>query len=208
MSSAPLEENMLPSHEGFSVFSSDFLSEASARIEVALYASGRPLGLDELSKAARISSRRRVSEMVYELAKKVNSTFQALELKEIEGPMYSLQLKPAFNQTAKKFATKPLLSTGVLKTLSFIVYLQPISTQELVLRRGSQAYIHLKELIEVGFVQTEKRGRGRILRTTDGFAEYFGLSHDLEQQRKQVAKQRLFEKADHVDQKTKDPGMR
>ena len=175
------------------------MKEARARIEVALYASGRPLSPDDLCKAARIGSRRRVIEMVSELAKKVNSTFSALELREIEGPMYSLQLKPSFNHTAKKFATKPLLSTGVLKTLSFVVYLQPISTQELVQRRGSQAYSHLKELLEVEFVQAERRGRSRVFRTTDNFADYFGLSHDLEQQRKQVAKQGLISKAEQLD---------
>ncbi|MCL4519174.1 MAG: hypothetical protein M1587_08270 [Thaumarchaeota archaeon] len=57
--------------------------EAQARVEVALYASGRPLSLDELSKVARIGSRRRFAELMSELSRKINNTFCAIELKEI-----------------------------------------------------------------------------------------------------------------------------
>jgi segregation and condensation protein B len=178
-------------------------SELQARIEVALYASGRPLTLDDLSKAARTVSKRRLTVLLNELSKKINSTFSALELKEIDGPMYSLQLKPQFNSIAKRFATKPLLSTGTLRTLSYVVYLQPVSTAELVQRRGSQVYHHLGELLEIGFVRAERRGRGRIFTTTEVFADYFGLSHDPEQQRKQVAKHGLITKAQQAE-KQKD----
>ncbi|MCL5069132.1 MAG: SMC-Scp complex subunit ScpB [Thaumarchaeota archaeon] len=173
--------------------------EAQARVEVALYASGRPVGIDELAKVARIGSRRRLAELMSDLSRKINSTFSAIELKEIEGPSYSLQLKPTYNSIAKKFATKPLLSGAVLKTLSYVVYLQPVSTQELVQRRGSQAYSHLKQLIEVRFLSAERRGRTRVFRTTELFADYFGLSHDPELQRKQVAKQGLIDKARQTD---------
>ncbi len=173
--------------------------EAQARIEVALYASGRPMSLDELSKAARITSKRRLAELLKDLSRKINTTFSAIELKEVEGPLYSLQLKPEFNSVAKRFATKPLLSTATLRTLSFIVYLQPVSTLELVQRRGSQVYSHLKDLLEIGFVQAEKRGRSRVFNTTSNFADYFGLSRDPEQQRKQVAKQGLVQKAQQVE---------
>lgn len=174
-------------------------SDLQARIEVALYASGRPLTLDDLSKVARTVSKRRLAVIMNEFSRKINSTFSALELKEIEGPMYSLQLKPEFNSIAKRFATKPLLSTGALRTLSYVVYLQPVSTAELVQRRGSQVYYHLGDLLEIGFVRAERRGRGRIFSTTDIFADYFGLSHDPEQQRKQVAKHGLITKAQQVE---------
>ncbi len=164
--------------------------EAQARIEVALYASGRPLSLEEISRVSKIISKRRLHEIMRELANRINSNFVAIELKEIEGPMYSLQLKPIYNSIAKKFATKPLLSTGTLRTLSYIVYLQPVSAPELVLRRGSQAYSHLKELTEVGFLRYERKGRSRVFATTDSFADYFGLSRDIDLQRKQVVKQK------------------
>ena len=173
--------------------------EAQARIEVALYASGRPLSLDEISKVAKIVSKRRLAELMRDLSRRINSNFAAIELKEIEGPMYSIQLKPNYNAIAKRFATKPLLSTATLRTLSYVVYLQPVSAHELVQRRGSQAYSHLKELSEVGFLRFERRGRSRVFNTTDTFADYFGLSHNPDEQRKQVAKQGLITKAQQVE---------
>jgi segregation and condensation protein B len=178
-----------------------FTPDAKARIEVALYASGRPMSLEELAKAGRITSKRRLAEIMVELSRKINTTFSAIELKQIEGPMYSLQLKPEYNTIAKRFATKPLLSTAALRTLSYVVYLQPVTTVELVQRRGSQAYSHLKDLLEIGFVQAEKQGRSRVFRTTANFADYFGLSHNPEEQRKQVAKQGLVSKAQEIEQK-------
>jgi segregation and condensation protein B len=173
--------------------------EAQARIEVALYASGRPLSLDEISKVAKVTSRKRLGELMRDLARKINTTFSALELKEIDGPMYSFQLKPEFNAIAKRFATKPLLSVSALRTLSYVVYLQPVSAHELVQRRGSSAYSHVKELCEIGFLRFERRGRSRVFTTSDTFADYFGLSHNPEEQRKQVAKQGLISKAQQVD---------
>ena len=176
--------------------------EAQARIEVALYASGRPLSLDEISKVAKVSSRKRLGELMRDLSRKINTTFNALELKEIDGPMYSFQLKPEFNAIAKRFATKPLLSVSSLRTLSYVVYLQPVSAHELVQRRGSSAYSHVKELCEIGFLRYERRGRSRVFTTTDTFADYFGLSHNPEEQRKQVAKQGLISKAQQVEKTT------
>ncbi len=172
---------------------------------MALYAAGRPIGLEELSKAARISSKKRLAELLRDLAAKINGTFSAIELKEAEGPLYSLQLKPEFNALAKRFATKPLLTGSTLKTLSYIVYLQPVSTVELVQRRGSQVYTHLKDLENIGFVHSERRGRSRVFTTTGNFADYFGLSHDVEQQRKQVAKQGLISKAQQTEQREQSP---
>ena len=51
-SSAPTS----PSYEEQSM--STLSKDAHARIEVALYASGRPLGLDEISKVARVVSKK------------------------------------------------------------------------------------------------------------------------------------------------------
>jgi len=173
--------------------------ETQARIEVALYASGRPLSLDEISKVAKVVSKKRLNELMQDLARRINVTFAAIELKEIEGPMYSIQLKPNYNSIAKRFATKPLLSVSALRTLSYVVYLQPVSAHELVQRRGSAAYSHLKELSEIGFLRFERRGRSRVFNTTDNFADYFGLSHNPEEQRKQVAKQGLISKAQQIE---------
>lgn len=160
--------------------------EVLAKVEAALYAAGRPLEPAEIAKVADTTSERKAVAIAREIARGVNSTMKAVEVVEYPGPKFALQLKPQYTQVARKFATRPLLSKAALRTLSFIAYFQPLSAGELVLRRSSAAYQHLKELEEVGFVVDEKQGRGKVYRTTGRFSEYFGLSGDVSLMKRQL----------------------
>jgi segregation and condensation protein B len=157
-----------------------------AKVEAALYAAGRPLTIEEIMHVTQTSSERRATAVAREVARTINGTMQAVEVVEYAGPKFAMQLKAQYTQTARKFATRPLLSRAALRTLSFIAFFQPISSAELVLRRSSTVYQHLKELEEVGFVVGERRGRSRAYRTTNRFAEYFGLSTDVPTLKRQL----------------------
>ncbi len=160
--------------------------EMMARVEAALYAAGRPLDADQLARVAGTTSQRKAIAIAKEIAKSVNSTMRAVEVVEYPGPRFAMQLKGEYTQVARRFATRPLLSRAALRTLSFIAYFQPISSGELVLRRSSTAYLHVKELEEVGFVSSQREGRSKTYSTTPRFAEYFGLSTDLPSMKKQL----------------------
>jgi segregation and condensation protein B len=166
-------------------------TELVARIEAALYSSGRPLDAEQLARAARITSERKAASLAREIAKTVNTTMQAIQVVEYPGPRFAMQLKTEYTQVARRFATRPLLSKAALRTMSFVAYFQPISAGELVLRRSSAVYQHLKELESVGFVASERQGRSRVYRTTQRFAEYFGLSLDLPSMKKQMSERNL-----------------
>jgi len=160
--------------------------EALAKVEAALYAAGRPLDGAEIARVAGTSSERRAVAIARDVARAVNSTLKAVEVVEYPGLRFAMQLKNQYTQVARKFATRPLLSRAALRTLSFIAYFQPLSASELVLRRSSAAYQHLKELEEVGFVISERQGRSRVYRTTGRFSEYFGLSSEVTLMKKQL----------------------
>jgi len=162
-----------------------------AKVEAALYASGRPLSLEEIAHVAGTSSDRKATAIAREVAKTVNGALQAVEVVEYAGPRFAMQLKGQYTQTARKFATRPLLSRGALRTLSFIAFFQPISSAELVLRRSSTIYEHLKELEDVGFIVGERQGRSKNYRTTPRFAEYFGLSTDVTTLKRQLENRTL-----------------
>jgi len=165
--------------------------ELVSRIEAALYASGRPLNAAELARAAGTASERKVVALAREILKSVNSSMHAVEVIEYPGPRFAMQLRTEYTQVARKFATRPLLSKAALRTLSFIAYFQPITAGELVLRRSSAVYQHLKELEEVGFVTGEKQGRSKSYKTTLRFSEYFGLSLDVTSMKKQLGGRNL-----------------
>ncbi len=171
--------------------SSNEQKDALARIEAALYAAGRPLEVSELAKVAGTSSERRAIALARDVAKAVNSGMGAVEVVELAGPRFAMQLKGQYVQIARRFATRPLLSRASLRTLSFIAYFQPLSASELVLRRGSAAYHHLKELEEVGFISGERQGRSKVYKTTGRFAEYFGLSTEVASMKRQLGSRNL-----------------
>lgn len=110
----------------------------------------------------------------------------SLEILELKDERYVLQLKTEFTPHVKKLVTRPLLSTGPLKTLSYIAYRQPISQKRVVDVRGHHAYGHVKVLKEMGLLATERSGRSTVLRTTEYFADYFGLSHDIATMKKEL----------------------
>jgi segregation and condensation protein B len=157
-----------------------------ARVEAALYASGRPLDAEQLARVAGTASQRKAVSIARDIAKSVNSTMNAVEVVEYPGPRFAMQLKNEFTQVARKFATRPLLSKAALRTLSYIAYFQPIASGELALRRSTTVYQHLKELEDVGFIAGVRQGRSKTYGTTSRFAEYFGLNFDISSMKKQL----------------------
>ena len=150
--------------------------EIVARVEAALYSSGRPLSIEELVKATGLNSREKIKKILLGLTKKINEVFYALELKELEDGNYVLQLKSEYGSLIRKFAKQPILQSSALKTLSYVVYEQPITSKRLVHIRGTQAYSHVKYLEQLGFIEHESVGRLKVYKTTKKFQDYFGIS--------------------------------
>ena len=164
-------------------------NEAAARIESALYSSGRPLSIEELIKASGTESRPRTLAILDSLIKKTKNVFAAIEIVVLPDGNFVFQLKPEYSSSVRKYASKPILSRAVQKTLSYIAYSQPISSRQLVEVRGSGVYSQLKELRQLNFIEHQNAGRLRIYSTTQKFQKYFGIEGDID-----VLKQKLFNK--------------
>ncbi len=149
--------------------------EIRARIEVALYCSGKPLSVDELVKASGITSREKTIQVITDLMNVINSQLKALEIARLEDGTFVLQVKPIYLSIVRKFSHQPILSQASLKTLSYIAYEQPVTSTRLVQIRGSQVYSHLKELHSHGFVRHDALGRLKVYKTTEKFISYFGI---------------------------------
>lgn len=166
------------------VASSGFSDEEKKRrqlvlLEAALYVAGRPLGLNEIGSVINSRSKKRAYQLVKELQKIFTSRTTALEILELRDERYVLQLKAEFTPLVKKLVNRPLLSPGPLKTLSYIAYRQPVSQKRVIEVRGQHAYGHIKLLKDMDLVVSERNGRSLLLRTSDYFADYFGLPQDV-----------------------------
>lgn len=167
----------------------DNTDEATARIEAALYSAGRPLKIEDIIRASGTESRTKTLELLESIMKKTKSAFKALEIVILPDGSYVMQLKPEYSSTVKRYASKPVLPNATLKTLSYIAYMQPISSKQLVETRGSGVYGHLKELRQLDYITHQNVGRLKIFTTTEKFQKYFGIQGDVED-----LKQRLFSK--------------
>ncbi|MCD6235861.1 MAG: SMC-Scp complex subunit ScpB [Thaumarchaeota archaeon] len=152
--------------------------ELKARVEAILYASGKPLTLRTIMRACGTRSRKRVLEAIEELKKRYEENSRALELVELPGERYYLKLRREYMDLVKKVLRKPLVSRGVMRTLSFIAYHQPVEQSRVAEARGGAAYKHVKILLEKGLIEAEKSGRTLVLRTSPLFAELFGTGND------------------------------
>ena len=164
-----------------------------ALVEAALYVAGRPLDLNELCSVLGTRSKKKAKKFVNTLMQEYSARNTALEILELKDERYVLQLKADFTPLVKKFVHRPLLSSGPLKTLSYIAYRQPISQKRVVGVRGQHAYGHIKLLKDMGLVVAERSGRSMTLRTTDYFADYFGLTQDTASMKKEL--KRIFGEA-------------
>ncbi len=150
-----------------------------ALLEAALYVAGRPLNLNELCSVLNTRSKNKVKKLAGTLVREYAIRNTALEILELKDERYVLQLKADFTPLVKKLVNRPLLSSGPLKTLSYIAFRQPVSQRRVVEVRGHHAYGHIKLLKEMALLIAERSGRTTVLKTTDYFADYFGLTQDI-----------------------------
>jgi segregation and condensation protein B len=157
-----------------------------ALVEAALYVAGRPLGLGTICAILGTRSKNKVLNIAQSLVEKYNTYNCALEVLEVKEQRFVMQLKAEYAPRAKKVSLQPILTTGPLRTLSYIAYHQPVVQTELVEARGGHAYRHLKLLEEQNLIARKGAGRTSVIRTTTEFADYFGLSHDPRALKRQI----------------------
>ena len=149
--------------------------EATANLEAALYSAGRPLSMEELVRASGTSSKARTQALLADLSRKTKRMLHAVEITRLPDGSYVWQLKSQYADIARRFASGPLLPRATLKTLSYIACMQPVGSKTLVETRGTGVYAHIRELLQMDFIEYQKAGRIKTYTTTERFGKYFGL---------------------------------
>ena len=146
----------------------------ATRIEASLYLKGQPLSIAEIAEYAQCD-RAMVEEGLIELIDDYAHRESALEVLETDTG-YSLQLRSGFQDLVQTLIPVEL-GVGALRTLAAIALHNPITQTELVNLRGSSAYQHVQELVELGFVRKRRQAecRSSVLHITEKFHQYFQL---------------------------------
>jgi segregation and condensation protein B len=153
------------------------LEEDLVTLEAALYVSGRPLTLEELSELIG-KAQSTTLKLLDQLSAEYMHREGALEVVPLPRDRYALQLKPELTPRVGKLIPGGLLSFATLQTLVFIALKQPILQSELVALRGTHCYDHVKDLLDKKFIEGVPEGRSKMLTTTQLFSDYFGLDTD------------------------------
>ncbi|MEM6836738.1 MAG: SMC-Scp complex subunit ScpB [Cyanobacteria bacterium P01_C01_bin.120] len=143
-------------------------------IEAILYLKGRPLSITHLAEHAGCD-REMAEEGLMDLMNEYAHREGALEIIETKDG-YCLQLKSGFRHLVDTLI--PLdLGVGALRTLAAIALRGPIAQTDLIDIRGSGAYQHVSELVNLGFVRKRRQSDGRSfwLQVTNKFHQHFEI---------------------------------
>ena len=134
---------------------------------------GRTLTPKELADLSGLSEER-ARGAADDLASEYADRGSGIEIKNI-GEGYSMQVRFGLAGRVLSFAPKEI-EAPLIRTLAIIAYKQPIKQSDLVEIRGNKSYDHVKELEKRGLINAVRQSRTKLLTTTRGFADYFGIT--------------------------------
>ena len=153
-------------------------------VEALLFASSKPLSMDNLSEASGID-KAELKEVLAALQEEYTSDSRGFSLEEVADG-FQLRSDPRFSaQIGKLFAARSRrrMTRSSLESLSIIAYRQPATRAEIEHIRGVDSGAVLKTLLSLSMIRIlgRKEGPGRpiLYGTTRDFLEYFGL-RDIE----------------------------
>ncbi|MDP6293771.1 MAG: SMC-Scp complex subunit ScpB [Candidatus Woesearchaeota archaeon] len=144
------------------------------KLEAVLFASNKPLGLEELGKLCKESDLELVKKSVNELKEDHESRGSSLVIMNNHG-YYHVVVHENFIPYVKKLVTKTELSKTIIETLAIVAHKAPAIQSDVVKIRTNKAYDHLRELEELGYITRERKGRSKLIKLTPQFFEYFSI---------------------------------
>ena len=156
------------------------LSDDAAACEAVLFATARPLSLEDLARALGTEPER-VRQALEELRRLLDETGRGIQLVEVaEG--FQLVTRARFFGALRRVVgavRRPSLSAAAMETLAIVAYRQPVSRAEIEELRGVNSEAAIGTLLERGLIEVAHRaptpGRPVYYRTTRRFLELFGL---------------------------------
>jgi len=159
------------------------VNKLSKLLEAALFASARPIPVEELSALSRDSSRAELASALDELREHYDRDGHGVELVDAGGG-WQILTRPEYTEAIERaqLAARPQrLSAASLETLAIVAYRQPIGRAEIEEIRGVSVGGMLKTLHERGLIdvvgRAEGLGRPLLYGTTELFLEHFALRH-------------------------------
>ncbi|MDP2938398.1 MAG: SMC-Scp complex subunit ScpB [Candidatus Omnitrophota bacterium] len=150
-------------------------------IEALLFASEKPLMLEQIKDALGNLATDAIRKTIEELKDEYEKTNRGMRIVEIAGgfQMITAPVFASFLRKLYKGRRVERLSTPALETLAIIAYKQPVTRLEIESIRNVNVDGMIKTFLEKGLVRIAGRkkapGRPKVYGTTRQFLEHFGL---------------------------------
>jgi len=148
--------------------------ELVKRIQVILFAAGRPISLEELISMTREQEPRAIKKAIAELEKQMEERDSPLMVVEY-ADAWKLAIKDQYLTFITDLIPSMDLDKATLETLAIIAWRHPVLQADVVKIRTSNAYEHIAKLVDLGFISKERHGRSFVIKPTNKFFEYFDL---------------------------------
>ena len=142
-------------------------------IEAALFISSKPVSTEELGKFIGVAAPGFVDGIVKELALDYEKNGSSIKI-IFEPGGWIMRLRGEYASKVATLAQEGEISRGAIRILGYISQNEGIEQSKVADRLGSTVYDYIRELVEKGFLDKQKKGRTSVLRTTQKFRDYFG----------------------------------
>ena len=148
--------------------------DLKSQVEAILFITDKPLKTGAISKMLNAAYDDIQSALV-QLIQEYEDRNTGLEIGTDDG--YIIQVKTQYLNIVTEMM--PLeLNPGPMRTLSAIALKEPVLQSEVIDMRGSGAYDHINDLVEMDLITKTPKGLTYILKTTNKFDQYFRLSQE------------------------------
>jgi len=147
-------------------------------IEAALFMSPQSVSVNDLAKLAKTTiaeTRVVLTQLIHDYEGRDTS----LEILD-DSTGIKINVRAEYQDIVSHFAASPEFNKGIMKTLAYVSFKQPVKQTEVIKFRNNKGYDHIKILEEKGFIRRESVSRSYIIYTTKKFLDYFGKKSKLE----------------------------
>jgi len=141
-------------------------------IEAALFQSSKPLKVEDFSRITAIAAPGHIEGLLKDLQAEYAQRGSPIQI-VFENNAWVMRLRAEYVQKVAEFAKEAEVSKGGLRLLAFISKNEGVTQSQAARVLGSTVYQYVGELVESGFITAERKGRTRVLKTTQKFKDYF-----------------------------------
>jgi segregation and condensation protein B len=144
------------------------------KVEAILFAVGKKIEAEEIAKLCN-AQEGPVKQALKQLQEEYAERDCALMITGADS-VWKFDIREKYLDLVKNLVVETDLSIQAMETLAMIAYSQPKCLQsDIIKKRTTNAYEHIKELADMGFITKERYGRTRKLKITQKFFEYFDI---------------------------------